>query len=379
MTDFATLATELANHTHRPGDVAAHKNAIVQALRKLRTRRVIWGEGGFFFVVESGVNEYPEETYPRVARDIMALTSVETSYNPLATAVISPDTLVSSTNLTGTITALQDSAENPDDDYQVPATAANTDFVARWDVDLTRPLNPGANLQIMRLLVHGSSTTSRQIDWTLKEGANTRASGNFNVTSSSRIIHDIAWDASALSTLNPSANQISLTVADSTGAGEVSFGALQWFTNGRDSQRSATGGTRPLEILDHEIFKDYTGGRVNIVRAVPRFISYFDKRIWVYPTPNGSYLLDVSYMKDSTRDEETGNKITTSSTTETNGWFDEGYAELRAQALVVYHATRTNDPKALAMAQTLARDLENTQHDENASRIFSGYTPKGYF
>lgn len=369
------MAAALLTYAHSAGDSTVMKQSLVQALRQLRGQRVEWGEGSFAFTTESGVTEYPFGAYPRLPGGVMALSSqAHCSYSALAGAVLNPDTLVSSVNLTGTITDLQGSAESPGNDFLDPIAAGASSFNARWDVALARPLLPGlwqgAGAQIMRISAYNEGAADRTVTWTVKEGASAIDTGTITINSSTPSVYEIKWDASKLSTLSPAAEQISMTFSAGTGD-DVHFGPLQWFTGTRDQGNSVTGGTQPLDQMTAEQYESLIGGRVEVLTALPTMAAIFDDKLLLYPTPNGAYRVNARYQKDSTRDEITGAKITTVATTETNEWFRDGYAQTVAETLKIYHALRTHDAKGIAMAQMVASDSQKAQSLAYELDIFS--------
>jgi hypothetical protein len=64
--------------------------------------------------------------------------------------------------------------------------------------------------------------------------------------------------------------------------------------------------------------------------------AWFNDDLYLGPKPNSVVTIYLDYFKDGTKDEATGNAITTSSTTQTNGWFDRGYMALRFAVLAEY-------------------------------------------
>lgn len=349
------MVSELLGYAHNQGDTVVMRRCLVQALRNLRGQRSEWGAGRIDFVLEPGVVDYPFGAYPRLPGGIMALSSdVLVASSSTEGAVLEPSVLVSSTNLTGDITDLQDSAQEPDDDDLRPSSSANTDFVVRWDQALTRALIPGLlegqGAQNMRLSMFNQGT-DRVVGWEVKEGAVSVATGSVTVTSSNRRVYEVRWDAAVLSTLNPAAGQITLTVTDATGTGEVSFSAVQWFTRTRDEVLSLTSGQ--YKAIDVHISDTLLllGGRKEVVRGFPERVSVFNNAFQFYPTPNGAFLCTFAYQKDATRDETTNAKIDVDSTTETNEWFRDGFNALKNETLIEYYATRSHDPKAMQLVQ----------------------------
>lgn len=362
-TDFNSMTAELLTYSHNSGDTTTMKRCLVQALRNLRGKRTEWGAGRVDFVLEPDVTDYPFGLYPRLPAGIMSMVGhFLVSSSSVDSAVMRPDVLVSSTNLTGDITALQDSAQEPDDNDLRPTIAANTDFVVRWDVALPRALIPGLlegkGSQNMRLSMFNKGT-NRIVTWEVKEGATSIATGSFTVNSSNRRIYEAHWDAALLSTLNPASGEITLTVTDATGAGDVSFSAVQWFSRTRDEVLALTSGQyRAVDTHIRDVLL-LLGGRKEVVRGFPERVSFYNNAIQVYPTPNGAFLCTFPYMKDATRDSITNAKITIASTTETNEWFEDGFERLKNEALSIYHATRSHDAKALQLVEIMKQQADD--------------------
>ena len=379
MTTFNELATEMASYAHASNDVTVIKECIVNALRALRHRRVKWGEATATFVTEPNVAFYPFGSYPNLPGDIMSFTTDPiVTVSALAGAVLQPDTLVTQTNLTGSISDVQDSAEEPDDDYLDPTAAATWTMEVRWDVALSRPLVPGASKQIMRVLMYNEGT-DRTVAWKIKEGGSdvTGASGSWTVNSTTPTVYEAKWDAALLSTLNPAANQISLHVTDASSGGDVHIGAVQWFTATRTEHLTTTTSQSPIRIINVQNFRELERAWPDNSFGTPWQIAIFNERMYFYPTPNSTYLVTFDYQKDSTRDETTGNKITTSSTTETNGWFDEGKMELVGQALMFYHSLRPHNAKAAQLAAAAKEMAEEAQEVAYDQALLS-QLPRGY-
>lgn len=354
---FSTAVTDLGHFVHNPGDTAVLGRCLVMALRDMRAETPEWGEGTFTFVGEADVSSYAFGSWPLIPGGVLSFASRPlVSHTAIAGAILEPDTLVSSTNLTGDITDVQDSAELPDENYLDATTAANTGFEVRWDVALSRPLLTGAGKQVMRVACYNEGT-DLTINWTVKEGGVDVQVGTFTIDDTETKAYHVAWDASNLSTLNPAANQISLELEDinnGANAGEAHFGAVQWFPHGRvtTSDQAVTGGMRPLIGLQQQEIRNLVGGRVEVSIAEPTHYAVWNQRLYLYPTPNGSYWYQCDYRKDSTRDDTTGALLTESSTTETNDWLagGPGYQELLVRALQIYYELRPHDAKAAALA-----------------------------
>ena len=318
---FSTVVTEIAEkYAHTPGDLAVVGDSVVAALRDLRGQRADFAETSARFVTESQIEAYPLGEYPRLPGGIMSFsTAPHVSFTAISNAVMVPDTLVSSTNLTGDILALQDSAERPIGTFMRPVATANSDYEARWDAEVGRTLLPGTGVGEAQIFRVGAFNvgTDRVINWTVKESAATIATGTFTVDSDKPAAYDITWNAGLLSTLTPAANTISLLVEDLTGAGAVSFTALQWFTWTDMNLGNVQGGSFPMNVWTIQQLRDLRGGRIETVQAQPREIAVFDQKLELYPTPNGAYLLTIDFQADASRDATTNAVITTSATTET--------------------------------------------------------------
>lgn len=345
------VAAMLATHRNF-ADLEFTKRGVVTALANVSAIRSQWGEGQVDFVLEPGVVDYPFG-YPRLPEGIMSLSGevlVTSAESP--NAILQPSVLVSSNNLTGDITALQDSAQNPDENDLRPTTADTADFVVRWDQVLSRPLIPGLHegqgSQDMRVSMFNKGNPDT-VNWEVKEGAVSVATGSILVTGSTRRPYDIRWDAAFLSTMTPASGQITLTVTDSTGHGDISYSAIQWFPRSRDDRLTLGGQYTLLRKNVGRVLRNL-GGRLEIVRGFPREVAVFNNALKFYPAPAGSYLCTFPYQKDAARDSVTNEKITIASSTETSDWFDAGFNQLRDEFLIEYYALRPQDAQAMQMA-----------------------------
>lgn len=375
MSDFQTVVSNIARYVHNPGDTVAVAECLLMALKALRGERHEWAEGTLAFVTEASVAEYPFGSYPGLPGGFFTFAvNPQVSYAAIAGAILQPDTLASSSNLTGDITDVQDSAGQPDENYLDPTTAAATSFEVRWDDDLERPLIPGAAKQIVRVAAYGEGT-DRSVSWTVKEGGSTVVTGSFTVDGDVPAAYHIEWDAALLSTLDPAGEQISLLLEESTGT--IHFGAVQWYTGTRVPD-SVTGGLRTVTPVRPQGLHEYASGRTSVDAPGPLRYAIWNHRLLLDPAPTGSYYIRGDYQKDSTRDRETGVLLTTSSTTETNEWLDgAGHQRLLAKTLQIYYRLRPHDAKAASLADDV--EAMGRMSDDLASglEVFS-HAPKGY-
>lgn len=78
-----------------------------------------------------------------------------------------------------------------------------------------------------------------------------------------------------------------------------------------------------------------------LLQARPDRWAWWGGRIWV-PKQGADTLLRLDYFRDGTRDQTTGVKIAANSTTETNGWLEEGANALEYAVLAAYYALPTS-------------------------------------
>jgi hypothetical protein len=88
--------------------------------------------------------------------------------------------------------------------------------------------------------------------------------------------------------------------------------------------------------------------------AEPVWYAVQNRNIRVYPPPDQSYSVQIAFLYDLT-----GISLSTSDSTTSNAWLDEGYEVIRTHATVEVLEMYIDGPEALAKADRLrARELE---------------------
>ena len=102
----------------------------------------------------------------------------------------------------------------------------------------------------------------------------------------------------------------------------------------------------------------------NVNYPWPELWAWHNNQLLLAPTPSSSKTIKFDYMEDATRDASSGDKITTSSTTETNGWFDRGENALRCAVLADYHASYSKDFQLAGMYRAQLRGALDSIEEE---------------
>lgn len=87
----------------------------------------------------------------------------------------------------------------------------------------------------------------------------------------------------------------------------------------------------------------------NLSATYPGIFAWHNSTMWLSPAPTGIVTIRGDYRRDGRRDSTTGDLITTTSTTATNGWFDEGENALRCAVLLEYHSSISKDGTAITL------------------------------
>lgn len=94
--------------------------------------------------------------------------------------------------------------------------------------------------------------------------------------------------------------------------------------------------------------------RFQSLSSEPLWFAIQDRNLRVYPPPDQSYSCEIHYLF-----EIQGISLSTSDSTTTNAWFDEGYDLIRLHATVEMLEMYIDGPEALAKADRLrAREME---------------------
>jgi hypothetical protein len=104
----------------------------------------------------------------------------------------------------------------------------------------------------------------------------------------------------------------------------------------------------------------------NLSAIYPGIFAWHNDTMWLSPAPTGVVTIRGDYRRDGRRDSATGNLITTTSTTATNGWFDEGENALRCAVLLEYHESISKD---LTAAQLMRDQLYGSQDGKKPGLI----------
>lgn len=89
----------------------------------------------------------------------------------------------------------------------------------------------------------------------------------------------------------------------------------------------------------------------------PEIWAWFAQKLWVAPTLSAAKTIYLDYFKDATLDTASGAVITTSSTTQTNPWFDRGELVLRYAVLGEYFSLPASRDPAAAQAALAQRNV----------------------
>jgi len=150
----------------------------------------------------------------------------------LATERLSPDAILELTNLTGTVSEIQDDPDSPDTNW-LDGVSNNADSVCRASFP-TPTGNPtvGANLQEFRVLVRkfGGTGTPTAYVALYENGYLIRAGSEVDVTGA--LVISLTWNASEIGTANGSLVECRLYGTKAGGApsvrATVEVGAVEW-------------------------------------------------------------------------------------------------------------------------------------------------------
>ena len=160
---------------------------------------------------------------------------------------LAPDAVLSSSNLSGSVSAIQDDPDSPDASW---LTASSTSVSTSLAVSFPTPSGNPTGLQEMRVLVRrvgGSNnpTVSAGLAESGVDKSGSGATGTVTVTSATGQIISFTFDASALSDATGAGAELRVTGTASGGQSSkratVEVGAVEWNAVIASSDRTATG------------------------------------------------------------------------------------------------------------------------------------------
>lgn len=98
--------------------------------------------------------------------------------------------------------------------------------------------------------------------------------------------------------------------------------------------------------------------RFQSLSAEPLWFAVQNRNLRVYPPPDQSYSVQIAYLFDIS-----GISLSTSDSTTTNAWFDEGYDLIRLHAMVEMLEMYIDGPDAVQKAQVLRNREEETERE----------------
>lgn len=107
-------------------------------------------------------------------------------------------------------------------------------------------------------------------------------------------------------------------------------------------------GTRYKPLVERNYIWLNEQMRFQSLSAEPRYYAVQDRNIRVYPPPDQSYSCEIHYLFDLT-----DISYSTSDSTTSNAWFDEGYELIRLHATVEVLEMYVDGPEAVQKAQVL--------------------------
>lgn len=142
---------------------------------------------------------------------------------------------------------------------------------------------------------------------------------------------------------------------------------------------NATGGlyqeVRPASL--REVREILEGGTAS-PSSSPEFYTWHHRKLIFAPRSHAALTVRGEYHADARRDATTGELLTVNSTTQTNGWFSEGFNLLFAKAMEIYHASFARDEKAAAFYRIQVKDAEKALHSEWIRKAGRGLQVAGY-
>lgn len=117
---------------------------------------------------------------------------------------------------------------------------------------------------------------------------------------------------------------------------------------------------------------------VAIFALNPRKFAWHNRAMWFWPSVLAAVTISGDYRKDGTRDDATGNPITTTSTTASNAWFTDGENVLRCAVLLDWFASIAKDQNAVqmygAMLQAAQKNLTTARAAKRVKVLQAGDT-----
>ncbi|KPJ54639.1 hypothetical protein AMJ47_04050, partial [Parcubacteria bacterium DG_72] len=181
-----------------------------------------------------------------------------------ATETLSPDALLTQTNLTGSITDVQDDPDSPDSNWLTAGVNVATTARVSFPTPTGAPRD-GADLQEFRILIRKTATNNGKTDDTytvhLYEDGNLRqstiASGSGVPADPSSTVVSATWDSSNLTSNDGSGVEAYITTTPEAGGsptsrGSIEVGAFEWnvdySTNNNPVLSSVKDGPDPSQV-----------------------------------------------------------------------------------------------------------------------------------
>lgn len=124
------------------------------------------------------------------------------------------------------------------------------------------------------------------------------------------------------------------------------------------------GDSYSYEVVEKGIVELETMSWPTATSQYPDFFAWHNETMFIWPVPDSAQVLRLYYLRDATRDENTGEKIDSLSTTQTNRWFGRGLNILRCSVLLEYHMSISKDSMAAQLyAAQVGAFLASTKAD----------------
>lgn len=370
MSDFATVLALLKGYAHKPNEDTFLSEAIIRALVELRALRFEFAETTYQFYTENGRFEY-RPGYPNFPSGVRSWDSIEISTSPVTQLGI-PNEIVSSANITGDETDIDDRPISPDFNSIVSTVAATPTnaLIGFTSPESDPPLSSVEPFNVLTqkfiVLLASLDATARTVTLELKELAGALATKVVTVLGDgTRQTFEFDWDAHNL--VDPTGGDVRLHITDPGVAGAgLAIHAAEWHSNALPPVGSEP--AHPVSIVN---MRELRGFAFNTVLAKPDIAAFHGEAMILYPTPAGEYLITGDMLVDSTKDEVTG--LPVASGTDTNIFFQErGRSLLINKALQMYHMERTQDQEKATIAKIQYEDVKDSLEREQALKIFNG-------
>jgi hypothetical protein len=113
-----------------------------------------------------------------------------------------------------------------------------------------------------------------------------------------------------------------------------------YYRYGTDTDWETLSGPVPIAEI-RSLWADTPNVQDPLQQMYPSCWAWWDDKLWL-PKQGADLPLKIDYFRDGTRDQATGARIATNSTSETNGWLEEGANALEYAVLAAYYALPTS-------------------------------------